>query len=146
MNRIILESRFIRHQKTHLILVTGLPVLLLIIKLTDIGFDFKDYVQLIVLFFVFTLVIISMFFKRGFLKKKSELYRGLYCFGKLILKKKISLNNKDQVSILKFRKTQKMAWFSNANPDLALTFQKSDVTLLNEKHTKREMLISLVKI
>ena len=48
MNRIILESRFIRHQKTHLILVTGLPVLLLIIKLTDIGFDFKDYVQLIV--------------------------------------------------------------------------------------------------
>ncbi len=48
MNRIILESRFTRHQKTHLILVTGLPVLLLIIKLTDIGFDFKDYVQLIV--------------------------------------------------------------------------------------------------
>ncbi len=84
-----------------------------------------------------------MFFKRRLLKKESELYRGLYCFGKLILKKKISLNNKDQVSILKFRKTQKMAWFSNANPDLALTFQKSDVTLLNKKHTKREMLISL---
>ena len=39
--------------------------------------------------------------------------------------------------------SQKMAWFSNAKPDLANEFDTFNVTLLNNKHTYKELLISL---
>ncbi|MDB4180976.1 hypothetical protein N9611_01855 [Flavobacteriaceae bacterium] len=89
-----------------------------------------------------TIVCIA-FTKIGLLKKEDKLYRGLYFEKKLILKKKIDVTNKSKVSILKFKRNQKMAWFSAAKPDLSLEYNAFDITLLNDKHTQKETLISL---
>lgn len=46
---------------------------------------------------------------------------------------------------MKFRKSQKMAWFTIARPDLATTFNSFEVNILNKRHTIREPLLTLKK-
>lgn len=48
-----------------------------------------------------------------------------------------------KVSVLKFRRKQKFAFFTSANPDLSQRFNFFDICLLNEKHTRRQTVISL---
>ncbi|TCI93034.1 hypothetical protein [Tenacibaculum sp. M341] len=138
---IILESKFTSHQKTHILMVFGAPIILVIIKL--ISLDITNSLLSLLFVCLFLIVVSVTFLKTGLLKEDNSLYRGVYFLGKLIFKKKISLEDKNKVTILSFKKSQKMAWFSAANPDLSLTFYRSDITLLNEKHTRKEMLVSL---
>ena len=142
-NRILLENRFTTHQKLHLILSIGAPFILIIFTLARTNLNYIGYLVLFIFILIYTLIVCLAFTKRGLLKKGSDLYRGLYFAEKLILKKKINLNDKPKISILKFKRSQKMAWFSVAKPDLASEFNAFDINLLNDKHTKKEMLISL---
>lgn len=142
-NKIILESKFTEHQKTHLSIILGIPIIIVIIKVLNTDLNERGYVSLLLLITVLVLTIAIQFLKTGLIKKNANLYRGTFFFGKLILKKKINLTSKTKVSILKLRKSQKMAWFSIANPDLALSYYRSDITLLNNKHTEKEILVSL---
>ncbi len=140
---IILESKFTLHQKTHILMVFGAPIILVIIKLISLGLDVTNSLLSLLFVCLFLIVVSVTFLKTGLLKEDNSLYRGVYFLGKLIFKKRISLEDKNKVAILSFKKSQKMAWFSAANPDLSLTFYRSDITLLNEKHTEKEMLVSL---
>jgi len=142
-NNIILESRFTTHQKTHLILSIGAPFILVIFLLIRLDLTYLGSLVLLLFIISYSAIICLAFTKTGLLKKRDKLYRGLYFAKKLILKKKIDLTNKSKVSILKFKRNQKMAWFSAAKPDLALEYNAFDVTLLNGKHTQKKMLVSL---
>lgn len=145
-NNIILEPRFTPHQKTHLILSIGAPFIIIIIALLGIELNYRGYIFLFVIILVYAAVVCLAFTKRGLLKKDSVLYRGLFFKNILLIKKKINLTNKSKVSILKFKRSRKMAWFSVARPDLASGFNAFDINLLNDKHTQKELLISLSNI
>jgi len=140
---LILESRFTTHQKTHIILSIGAPFIIIIFLLLRTNLNSIGYLILLIFILIYTTIVCLAFTKRGLLKQNSDLFRGLFFMNKLILKKKIILNNKTKVAILKFKKNQKMAWFSDAKPDMATEFNTYDITLLNNKHTQKEMLVSL---
>ncbi|WP_299676757.1 hypothetical protein [uncultured Tenacibaculum sp.] len=143
MKRLILESKFTTHQKLHVLLCTGFPIVAIINLIYRVKPFFLK--SLIVLFFIILLIamICSIFLKKGIVKENNNLYQATFLFDKLLQKKKVDLNQKSKVSILKFKRSQKMAWFSVANPDASLTYLRSDVTLLNEKHTTKDVLVSL---
>lgn len=140
---IILESRFTTHQKIHMTLYIGGPLIFIIFSMMRTYLNNMGLFILLMFILIYLSLMCLAFTKRGLLKKEDKLYRGLYFFRKLILKKKIDLTDKPKVSILKFNRRQKMGWFSAARPDLSLAFNALDINLLNEKHTRRETLISL---
>lgn len=142
-NNIILESRFTSHQKIHITLIIGAPFILIIVALLRMDLNYIGYIVLLLFVLIYSMMICLAFTKRGLLKKNSELYRGLYFKNTLLLKKKINLEDKTKVSVLKFKKSQKMAWFSVAQPDMASDFNAFDITLLNDKHTDKDALVSL---
>lgn len=149
-NEIILESKLTAHQKTHVAMVIGLPVVIVGVTVLNDHLSIYGMKQwslvipkLLFLFSILLLGIFSLFLKSGVLKVNNDLYLGTYIFGKLIFKKKIIITQKSKVAVLRLSKRQKMAWFSVASPDQSLSYHKNDVTLLNDKHTHKELLISL---
>ncbi len=143
--KLILESRFTNHQKTHIILtIGGLPLIVIIYSIV-LGHNSTHQLITAISTIIYIVLICLAFTKKGLFKKGETLYRGLFFNKKIILCKKFDLTDKSKVSILKFRKTQKMAWFSDAKPDLGTNFISLDITLLNNKHTQKELLISLRK-
>ena len=142
-SKIILENRFTTHQKISLLLYIGAPFLISIISLAKINLNYKGYIMLLLLILIYGFLICLSVTKRGFIKYNSNLYRGLFFKDNLVLKKRIDLKNKPKVSILKFKKSQKLAFFSAARPDLATEFNSFEINILNERHTKREEIIIL---
>ena len=55
------------------------------------------------------------------------------------------MNLKTDYSILSYRKTQKLAFFSAARPDLASSNYYFDIHILNARHTIKDLLISIKK-
>lgn len=141
--KIILENKFTTHQKTHLILVLGGAVFVLIVKILSLGMYVKSLMFVSLLTVLFIILISIAFTKKGLTIINDELYRAVFLGEKLIIKKKISLQNKTKIATLKLRGVQKMAWFSDARPDMADTFNKFDIALLNNKHTEKDILISV---
>ena len=86
-----------------------------------------------------------VFSRRGLVVKNDKLYIGVFYFNILIYKKHLDLSEWTKLSILKFRRNQKFAFFTSANPDLSQRFNFFDVCLLNDKHTRRHTMISLKK-
>lgn len=86
------------------------------------------------------------FLRRGFIKIGEKAYRGSFFLNRLIFKTRIKLENRPIVSILKFKKISKMAFFSAANPDPVEGFNGFDIYILNKNHTQREFLLSLKNI
>ena len=142
-DKIILENRFTTHQKISLLLYIGAPFIISIFALARIDLNYKGYLMLTLFILIYGLIICLSFTKRGFIKYNSDLYRGLFFKDKLILKKRIDLTDRPKISILKHRKSQKLAFFSAARPDLATEFNSFDINILNDKHTKREEIMSL---
>ena len=147
---IILESKFTAHQKTHVSIILGLPILVVIIKFLSMEFGDdgitdtpNNYMKIAALILVFFVIVMLSFLKIGILKKNNQLYSGTYIFGKLLFKEKVDLANRTKLAILKLTKNQKMAWFNIANPDQGISYHKNDITLLNDKHTQKTLLVSL---
>ncbi|CAL2087042.1 hypothetical protein [Tenacibaculum sp. 190524A05c] len=154
---IILESKFTAHQKTHVSIILGLPILVVIIKFLSMEFGDdgitgnydgitdapNNYMKIAALILVFFVIVMLSFLKTGVLKKNNQLYLGTYIFGKLLFNEKVDLGNKTKLAILKLTKNQKMAWFNIANPDQGISYHKNDITLLNDKHTQKTLLVSL---
>jgi len=145
MDRIILEDRFTLHQKLIMLVCVGGPLFLMIITFLKLNLNLSGYLMLLVLVSLFAFLICIAFLKRGFIKIKSGLYRGSFFLNRLIFKKNISLKDRPKAAILKFKKSQKFAFFSAARPDLASGFNAFDIYLLNENHTKRYFVLSLKK-
>jgi hypothetical protein len=143
MNKIILEDRFTTHQKITFLLYLGAPFIIGIVSLTQINLNFKGYLAVIVFVTVYIFLVATAFLKRGFIKINSNLYRGSFFRGKLFFKKRIDISKTPKIAILQFKKSQKLAWFSTARPDLATEFNSFEINILNERHTKREPILDL---
>jgi len=149
MEKIILEDRFTTHQKISFLLYIGAPFIILIVTLLRMALssnlNYKGYLALIIFLIIYSFLISIAFLKRGFVKINSNLYRGSFFREKLFFKKRIDISKTPKVAVLKFRKSQKLAWFSVARPDLATEFNSFEINILNDKHTKRESIIDLRK-
>ncbi|PHS67021.1 MAG: hypothetical protein COB12_05015 [Flavobacterium sp.] len=143
MDKIILEDRFTTHQKITFLIYIGAPFLIGIFSLLKLNLNIKGFLILMLLLIIYSFLISISFSKRGFLKIKSDLYLGFFFFGKLFFKKKIDISRTPKIAILKFKKSQKLAWFSVAKPDLATEFKSFEINILNNKHTRREPIIIL---
>lgn len=139
--QIVLEYNFDLHQKIHLSFYAAF-CLLLILELRDVPINFAS-----VLFFIFFLLIFLfftalIFLKKGFLIRNNRLYTASFIRGIPLHKRVVDLKNKPVISVLKFKKRQKFAFFSAAKPDLAHQFNAFDLYLLNERHTQKLRLFS----
>lgn len=144
-SRIILEFNLSTHQMTHLSLI-ALALIVIASAVLRNELILLNVLKLIGLLILFGFTIMITFSKKGLLQSNNKIYKG-YFFGNLLLyKKTVNLNNKIAFAILKLRKKQKMAFFTGANPDLAESFETFDIALLNENHTQKEILISLLKV
>ena len=145
MNRIILEHRFTNHQKITFLFYFGAPFLIKIFLLMRCNPNMKGYLILTLCIIGYAFLISIAFLKRGFLKKNSNLYKGSFFLGKLFFKTQIDISEKSKIAILKLRKSQKLAWFSGAKPDLAVEYNNFEINILNDRHTKREPILDLKK-
>ncbi|TMM28681.1 hypothetical protein FDT66_13850 [Polaribacter aestuariivivens] len=147
MKKIILEYRFTNHQKITFLLYLGAPFLIKIFFLlrNNMHLNMKDYLILLLCVICYAFLISIAFLKRGFLKKNSNLYKGSFFLGKLFFKTRIDISEKSRIVVLKFRKSQKFAWFSDAKPDLAFEYNSFEINLLNARHTKRKPILDLKK-
>ena len=145
MKKIILEYRFTNHQKITFLLYLGAPFLIKIFFLVRNSLNMKDYLILSLCIICYTFLISVAFLKRGILKRNSKLYKGSFFLGKLFFKTRIDISETPKITILTFRKTQKLAWFSGAKPDLAFEYKSFEINILNDRHTKREPILDLKK-
>ncbi|WP_159949981.1 hypothetical protein [Polaribacter septentrionalilitoris] len=145
MKKIILEYRFTNHQKITFLLYLGAPFLIKIFFLFKNNLSPKDYLILSLCIICYLFLISIAFLKRGFLKRNSNLYIGSFFLGELFFKKRIDISKTPKLAVLKFRKSQKLAWFSDAKPDLADIYKTFEINILNERHTKRESILNLKK-
>lgn len=117
-----------------------------LVILIAIGLEIHNLVGLfstIPVVLVLIVLIATTFSKKGFVVIDKALYKGIFVRKKLIYCQKIDLNNKPVFAILIFRKIQKFAFLTVANPDMSHGFNGFDVYLLNEKHTEKERIMSL---
>ncbi len=147
MTKIVLEDRFTTHQKITFLLYIGAPFIIGIFTLMRMSLNsnlnYKGYLILIILLVIYLFLILIAFLKRGFVKINSKLYKSSFFRGKLIFKKEIDISKTPKIAILQFKKSQKLAWFSIAKPDLATEFNTFEINFLNDKHTKRERILDL---
>lgn len=95
--------------------------------------------------FLLAFAIILFPLKKGLYVNNSDLFVGYFSWGTLSYKQKVDLNQAKAVSVLKFKRRQRGAYMSLANPEFSTTFNSFEVYVLNERHTKRSLLISLKK-
>lgn len=147
MNKIVLEDRFTTHQKITFLLYIGAPFIICIFALLKSAINSHlnslGYLILMLFLLIYFFLISIAFLKRGFAKINSKLYKASFFRDTLIFKKEIDISKTPKLAILKFKKSQKFAWFSIAKPDLATDYDTFEINFLNENHTKREQILDL---
>ena len=148
MDRIIIQDRFTAHQKITILLYFGGPFIAAIIAQFIIGFSTSFSVGIFFKMSIFLLIYVFLFFiaflKRGFIALDDKLYRVVFLGRIVLLKKYINLFERPKLSVLQFKKTQKLPFFSAARPDMANEFNSFEINILNDKHTHREAIIDIV--
>lgn len=145
MKKIILEYNFTFHQKNILTFCVGMPIVVFFIFTLTSGFNTRDYFLLVILTLLFLIFISIIFLKVGFTKIDTNLWRGYFFWRKLIFKQKIDISKASKVVALKSKKYQKLAWISDAKPDLATEYYSYNIYLLNDSHTRRKAIMELKK-
>lgn len=143
-HQIVLEHNFDLHQKIHLSFYAAF-CLLVILELRDLPVNIVSGLIFTFFFAVFLLFVVLIFSRKGFVIKKDRLYRASFFTGIAVHKRKIELRERPVISILKFKKKQKFAFFSAARPNLSHNFNAFDIYLLNDGHTRKNRLLSLKK-
>ena len=154
-DRIILEGAFKGNAKFYLYLIYVIIFLPLVVTLPQIMFlnsfsqegswNIAIWIMVIAIITLLAFAIIIFPLKKGLYVNHSDLFVGYFTWGKLFYKQKVDLNQAKATSILKFRRRQRGAYMSLANPEYSTTFNSFEVYVLNERHTKRSLLISLKK-
>ena len=135
-----LEQSFNLQQKIILVGISLIP-LLLIIALINIQLNWKGYLVFITILLLFIYLISLAFSKKGLIKKENKIYKAKFFRGLTLFKRKIDLTDRPVASILKFKKSQKLAFFSAAKPDLNESFNSFEIFVLNKTHYKRDSII-----
>ncbi len=136
-DKIVFERSFNLQQKL-IIMGFSLFPLLFIIVLLEQNLNWKGYLIFIVALLLFLYLIALAFSRKGLIKKEQFLYKGKIFRGYTLFKQKIDLTDRPVVSILKFKKRQKFAFFSVAKPDLSHSFNSFEIFVLNANHFKRD--------
>ncbi|MFV8226906.1 hypothetical protein [Christiangramia aquimixticola] len=142
--KLILETSFSLHQKIILIGFSLIP-LMFIIELIEKRLNWKGYIFFIIALLLFCYLISLAFSKKGLIKKNQKLYKAKFFKGIILFKQKINLKDRPVVSILKFKKSQKFAFFSAAKPDLGESFNSFEIFILNRTHYKRDSIMYFKK-
>ena len=132
-----LEDSFNLHQKMILLGVSLLPGWF-VVELSGRNLTLTGYLLLMLFLSLFFYMVSLAFSKKGLVKKDNKLYKAKIFNGVTLSKRRVDLTDRPAVSILKFKKSQKMIWFSVAKPDLGQTFNSFEVFVLNESHVKRD--------
>lgn len=132
-----LEASFNLHQKMILIGVSLLPAWF-VVELSGRNLSLVGYLFLMIFLLLFFYLVSLTFSKKGLIKKDHKLFKAKIFNGVTLSKRRVDLTDRPVVSILKFRKSQKMIWFSIAKPDLAKSFNSFEVFVLNDRHIKRD--------
>lgn len=143
-HQIVLEYNFDLHQKIHLSFYAAF-CLLAILELRNLPVDLVSGLYFLFFFAVFLLFVMLIFSRKGFVIKKNRLYRTSFFSGIPLHKQRVELQARPVISILKFKKKQKLIFFSIARPNLSHGFNAFDIYLLNERHTRKNKLLSLKK-
>lgn len=140
--KLILENSFTTHQKIHLYVISS-PVIAIIAELLAIDLHWTS--PLFILFFLSLLLLVTIFAfsKKGFSKNDGKFYKAKFFWGKVLYRSSINILDRPVISILKFKRSRKYAFFSAAKPDLASTFNSFEVYVLNDRHTKRDLVMRL---
>ncbi len=154
MKKIIIGSKYSIHQKLMFVLmffftflIGGSHIIIIILGLYDQLDENIVYKIIYPLLFPFSFYIFILFFsKQGIVIDKGFLFYSQFFFGKPFSKKEIKLNGITDTSILTYDIQQKFAFFSAAKPDLAEKTSIKKVFLLNENHSKKELVLSTKKI
>jgi len=140
-NEIIIEYNYDNYQKVNLIIfiitILGIVIFLLQQTFSLLLLGFITFFSLIIIF-----SIIALFSKNGLVVKNKELYIADFFLTKLLHKRKVKFTDKSAFSILKLRKKQKTV-MTVSNPDSSYRLISYDIYLLNDKHTKKQYLMSL---
>lgn len=132
-----LETAYNLHQKMILLGVSLLPALF-VIELSGRNLSWIGYLMLMAFLSLFFYLVSLAFSKKRLVKKNNKLYKAKIFNGVTLSRSRIRLTDRPVVSILKFKKSQKMIWFSMAKPDLGKSFNSFEVFVLNESHVKRD--------
>ncbi len=135
-----LEAAYNLHQKMILVGVSLIPALF-VIELTGRSLGLIGYLMLMFFLSLFFYLISLAFSKKGLVKKDHKLYKAKIFNGVTLSKRRVSFVDRPVVSILTFRKRQKLIWFSVAKPDIDKSFNSFEVFVLNESHVKRDSVI-----
>ena len=135
-----LETSYNLHQKMILLGVSLFPGWF-IVELSGRNLSINGGLLLMFFLLLFFYVVSLAFSHKGLVKKGDKLYKAKIFNGVTLSKRRVDLTERPVVSILRFKKSQKMIWFSIAKPDLGKMFNSFEVFVLNESHTKRELVI-----
>lgn len=132
-----LEASFNLHQKMIIMGLSLLPAMF-VVELSGRNMNWKGYLILVIFLSLFFYLISLAFSRKGLIKKDQKLYKAKIFNGVTLYQNRVDLTDRPVVSILKFRKSQKLIWFSMAKPDLGKTFNSFEVFVLNQRHIKRD--------
>ena len=111
-----------------------------------VAFESDGLIRIIaVLAFITSLFLaVSVFvMKKGLVIDNQGINVGYFSWGKLILKDPITTLNVSAVSLLKFKRRERGAYMSIANPEFSTSFNTFEIYLLNKKHTIKNKIITL---
>lgn len=124
-----------------MLLVISIIPLRILIELVLMRINWIGYLILLFVLLLFLYLISLTFSKKGLIVKDEKLYTAKIFNDFILFKKKVDLEDRPVVSILKFKKRQKLPFFSVAKPDLDNAFNSFEVFVLNERHIKRDSVI-----
>lgn len=143
-DKLVLEFNLSNHQMMHMTFI-GLVVVVGGVSFFIDESGVKLFISIFGFIALLSIIIAFTFSKKGLLKKNGKLYNGYFFGNKILFKKSINVEGKSTFTVLKLRKSQKMAFFAGGNPDLSQSFDSFDIALLNEKHTKKNIILTLKK-
>ncbi len=141
-NQLILDYVFSGHQKIHIYIfaLLGFVLLIGIIISSPVPISIIAGIGLIVWVFI---ALTTIIIKKGFVHDKTGTHLGYFSWGKLLIKEPITLLDRPILTVLKFKRNQKLGFISAANPEFSESFNTFDIYLLNEKHTLKDKVIGL---
>lgn len=149
MKKLILKSSLTSHQKFFLSMlflvlffIGSIYVLSLFAGLMkDFPLSLRDYISLL-MFPISLVAMLNLLSKNGFIIENNELSTAKFVFKIPWSSKKVNLTDKTDISILKYKGSQKFIFALVANPNQAYEVYSNRIYLLNSNHSVKELIFT----
>ena len=151
MKKVIVDSGLTLHQRFMLSILSicfFLPGAILVyqrLASNSMQQNIGDLIAGLLLIVSFS-VIALLVSKEGILISERKLFNAQFLFGKPYWKSEVKLDGMSDVCIISYNLSQKMVFFSVANPDMAEEIKVSKIFVLNENHSTKRLVLSTRKI